>query len=147
MAGTYVGLKPTKQSQLDIQVFAQSLGIKNLLDSKEYHVTMLYAPDAEIDYKPKPSRKFKAVVTGAAVLGEGKWQGLVLKLRSAELHRRHMAIKKVYGEIHSYPDFTLHITLKYRPAPDDIKKLKAAIPKGMELIFSGEYTEELKGDG
>jgi len=147
MTGTYIGLKPTKESKDDIKKFAESLGIKNLLPSDKYHVTMLYAPDDEIKYTAKPNRKFTAQVTGAAVLGEGKWQGLVLKMRSAELHRRHMAIKKLYGEIHSYPDFTLHITLKYKPDTKDIEVLKAQLPGSMKLSFTGEYVEELKGDG
>jgi hypothetical protein len=143
MAGTYLGLRPTQESILKLSTLTDGRGIKNLLPTKDYHLTLLYAPNDKIDLDLKPYVVHEATVTGFDVLGTGKWQGLVVKLRSASLTRRFNAIKKVYGDIHAHPELIVHVTLKYKPESSDLIKLREALTEGMRLSFTGEYMEPL----
>lgn len=147
MAGTYIGLKMTKNSQQLVTNMVSNLGIDNLLDPSKYHITLLYAKDHEIDYVPNPDEFFMCEVSGVELLGEGEWRGLVLLLNCPTLIDRHNAIKAEYGNIHSYPELKLHTTVKYKPIDGDYDKLKSVLQdKGMMLTFAGEYVEEIRGD-
>jgi len=143
MTGTYIGLRLTEDSTEELQSFAESLGLQGLLPSEKYHLTLIYSKDKTLDYVPRPERRFKSTVVSADIIGEGKWRALVLKLRSPDAHRRFNAITKVYGNVHSYPDFLPHISLKYGPKPKDLHLLKKNLPKDMVLTLTGEYTEAL----
>lgn len=145
--GTYIGLRATKHTQKLLHQRYSKLGLKDLTD--DVHITLMYAQneDAVDKYKPRPERVYDCVVTGWDVLGEGKWQALVLKLRCPQLQRRHYAIRKVHGLTHGYPELTLHVSLKYRPTDldRDIVLSDTGII-GQELSFSGEYVEPLSGE-
>lgn len=145
--GTYIGLKATQHTKKLLHNRYSQLGLRDLVD--DLHITLMYAEKQDVvdTYKARPDRVYDCVVTGWDILGEGKWQALVLKLRCPQLQRRHYAIRKVYGLEHGYPDLTLHVSLKYAPTSldKDIVFSDTSII-GEKLSFNGEYVESISGD-
>lgn len=118
--------------------------IENTLDPKEIHVTILYATQTFIPRRVDRSKTFVAKVEGYEILGEGKWQGLVLTLKSPAISSQFADFENLYGKgIHSYPSLNIHTTIKYRPEKGDLEKLKRMIPIGTFLFFKGLYIEPL----
>lgn len=139
---TYVGLKASSTTSQVLSKRYSRLGIRDL--NKDLHVTLMYAPDQDKAalIKTNPERIYKCRVIGVETLGEGKWKAVVLKLHCPRLMRRHAAMSKVYGLVHSYPDFNLHVSLKYQPNEIDEDIVTSDIDIiGRVLEFSGEYVE------
>lgn len=143
MPGTYIALKVERQNARDIYTKVESSGISKLIPSNSYHATLLYSEHTEVEIKHDVKRVHKATVKGYKLLGEGRWAAVVLILEAPSLVRRFNAIQKVYGNIHSYPTLTPHVSLKYGPDNTDLDKIKQLIPKGTEILLTGEYSEEL----
>lgn len=90
--------------------------IENTLDPKEIHVTILYATQTFIPRRVDRSKTFVAKVEGYEILGEGKWQGLVLKLKSPAISSQFADFENLYGKgIHSYP--SLKYSHNYQVSP------------------------------
>jgi hypothetical protein len=122
-------------------------GVENLID--KMHVTLIYDPlnDAVKKFKPKSLKNYKCTVVGTKVLGEGKWQAIVLELSCAPLVRRHSAIRKVFDLTHGYPEFNLHCSLKYQPSSKDVGIIMGdKTLHNKTIVFNGEYVEPLTED-
>lgn len=144
--GTYIGLRATNRTHELLHKRFTRLGLKDIVD--DLHVTLLYDPVNDIVpvYKPRPEKVYDCYVTGWDTLGTGKWAALVLKLRCPALMRRHAAITKVYGVEHSYPELTLHVSLKYQPTRLDKEIVYSDTDiLGRKLSFNGEYVEPIIG--
>ena len=134
--GTYISTELSGIGNRYILNLLEKSGIENYLESGKFHMTIIYAPNDKLPYG-KESKTFMATVTGYDVLGEGKWQGLVLKLSCPDAEKFHQDILDEYGNVHSYPEFNCHMTVKYRPDKGDLDKLKKMIRVGARISFTG----------
>ncbi len=117
--------------------------IRDRIHTGKLHVTLLYAPDSNIEYTPSPEEVHRCSVIGVDIIGEGKWRALVLKLESASLHEKFQSIIDTYGKIHSYPSLTLHVSVKYNPGEFDLGKLRSRDLVGKNLWFRDEYVKHI----
>lgn len=134
--GTYISTELSDLGNRYVLTLLEDSDIENHLTSGKFHITLIYAPNDKLPYG-KEHKTFMATVTGYDVLGEGKWQGLVLKLSCPEAEKFHEDILEEYGNVHSYPEFNCHMTVKYRPESGDLDKLKKTIRVGTRISFTG----------
>lgn len=150
--GTYIALKIAEESKNTIRFLNDELGLENTIPLDDLHVTLLYAEkDLLTDYIPDEELYVKATITGMDVLGVGEWQAIVLKLSSDKLTEKHNDIISKYGKIHSYDDYNIHMSLKYKPTDSDKSSLYIRCEDyldrdwcGKEIILTNEYIESLE---
>lgn len=120
-------------------------GMEDLQPANKYHCTLMYdESNPNLDPNVPAGAGYKARVTGVDTLGEGEWQGLVIKLECRELQDRFKALQ-ARGYKHSYPDLLLHISVKYKPKPGDIDILKQCLDKAPTRVpLFAEYWEPIK---
>jgi uncharacterized protein len=146
--GGFINVKLTPSCTKKITKILEDLGIKDFID--DFHITLMYdKSNPAISVKMKKG-EYKTTITGIDVMGEpdSKWYAVVLKLESDELTDRHNQLKRL-GFTHSYPQFKMHVSLKYKPTPDDIETIKFHKDKFMEigeLLFDSETRKLLKDD-
>lgn len=144
MKGTYVGLKLTSDSSNKLEKYIKEIGLDNAIPKDKFHMTLYYANEKPIEgFEPDPDKVYESYVIGYKFLGKDEWAAIVLELFSPEIFKRHKHIAK-FGSPHSYPEFIQHVSLKYKPTPEDISKLADSCPLGMTIDLTGEYVEELK---
>lgn len=127
--GTYVAIKPTLETKLQLFDWAQK---SNFLLDQDLHVTLLY------------SRKNIPVVLSPGILYARPKElsslgtaAVVLHLDSLALINRHNHFM-AQGHSHDWEDYTPHMTL--RMSDFDYRKLPPIL---FDLRFDNEYTEEL----
>lgn len=144
MAGTFVGLRLTDYSTKILRDYLDKIRLKGTIKDSDLHCTLYYANKYSIEgLESNPEKVYESYVISYGFLGEGEWGALVLHLFSPEMIKRHQHIK-TFGSPHSYPEFKPHISLKYKPDPNDIQHLKEFSPLGMDLDFHEEYTEPIE---
>lgn len=141
--GTYISTELTPLSTKYVMDIMAKAGVANPLEAGKHHMTLLYAPETVLPYNKRPA-SWLATVTGVKVLGEGKWQGLVLALKCPQAEAYHQKLLDTHGDIHSYPTFDCHMTVKYRPDMGDLQKVKKAFRYGTRLSFTGIKSELLE---
>ncbi len=144
--GTYMSTTLAKESYDEvIRPIMERAGIAKPLPEDEHHVTILYAPTFYIPRNILSNPTFMARVTGAKVLGEGEWQGLVLTISCPPVIKIFNKLLEDHGDIHMYGnELVIHLTVKYKPDEGDLAKLEAAITKREILMFNGVITEALE---
>lgn len=137
-SGTYACIIPSRESQEEILNFCVEQGISNLVDSDEYHCTIIYSkkecPDIAKEDFGLPC---KGLVTGFKVLGKEK-KVLVLELYCPNAARLHELFMEKHGATHDYPEFISHITI----AKNFDGELPKEVPE-IEIEFNGFKIEEL----
>lgn len=150
MAGTYVCVKPTRESVDIIKRIMNKAGIPNnvCIPGNKLHSTVLYDKDTPMGNLSPSTTQHRVEVVGAEVMGEGKWRAVVLKLKAPSLTRRwHYFIYS--GFKHSYPSFKPHLSLAYG---DDaelyLQSVRNALSQMPQIVlwFDQEIIEPLKDD-
>jgi 2'-5' RNA ligase len=130
-SGVYVCVRPDRKTRDKIFEFFKDQDIPDLIAPSEYHVTLMYAPDQELDdYKDDIPEDVSADTGfddsiakfgGYALYGEDK-DCLVMKLDSDMLHRMHDRLAKL-GLKPTFSEYSPHLTLSYQGKDVDIDKL------------------------
>jgi len=143
MSGLYVCRKLVNGNELE--AWASSIGLKQIVDPEEFHVTVLYSRN-----KIYPTQKLTGLkVTG----GERKLSffdskifggyAFVLEFESEQLKARNAEFLAM-GGTSDYPDYKSHITIAYVP---EKFSLSGIIPYSGELIFGAEVFDDIKENG
>jgi hypothetical protein len=145
--GTYIGLRATTATKKFLQKRYGALGVRDTIPDP--HITLMYDThnDKVSEYQPDPTRVFKAIVTGASVMGEpgSKYRAIALHLSCPELQRKHYALRRAFSFQHSYDKYKCHVSIKYRPNEiDEQIVLDDHQIIGKQLTFSQEYVEPLE---
>ena len=141
--GSYFGVKPSEESMEQIQSIIKKAKVKNAISEDDIHVTLLFSPDKGNPMIPPSSDLVhKAVPYKFAMFGPEK-NCLVVKLESSDLKNRHNQLL-AHGFIHSYDEFSPHITLSYDydgelPSSDLLSDIG-------EMEFTDEYTMAIDDD-
>lgn len=118
-------------------------GIDGLIKPEDMHLTLMYSANSNILTNPKHEKEYKAEFTGEPlIMGNDPWRALVIKVKSSEISTRHKELK-LFGGVHSYPDFKPHLSLKYSPTEKDLEVIKK-LSIDESLIFSGESFAPVK---
>lgn len=118
-------------------------GISDLINPEKMHLTLMYSASNNILTSPKPEKEYRAEFTGEPlIMGNNPWRALVIKVKSSEISVRHKELK-IFGGVHSHPDFKPHLSLKYSPTEKDLELIKSLSIDG-GLIFSNESFEPVK---
>lgn len=137
--GTYASLIPSIETKEALFRFCSDIGIPNLVDTRDYHMTLVYSKKAVPDIIHEDfDLPIEALMKGFKILGDEK-KVLVIELYCPGAKRLHELFQKKYGATHDYPDFIPHITVAEDYEGDDVP---ADMFEG-EIIFSGEQVSEL----
>lgn len=134
--GNYFGAKPSEETLESIESLMKKLKISKPIGLEDIHVTLMYSEDKGNPMIPPSSDlEYKASASKFALFGPNK-DCLVIKLDSDDLKNRHNQLL-AHGFIHSYDEYSPHITLSYNyegdlPSSDLLKDLG-------ELVFGNEY--------
>lgn len=137
-SGVYAAYHIAPESREALANHMKALGVNNLCDKSEYHITTVYSR-TPIKYKPSP-----AAITvhpiGYDLFGHPN-KVLVLKVENPALHERFNKAKAA-GASWDYPNYQPHITLATKVDPNlDITKLE--LPR-FTIDTGNEFTEPLK---
>lgn len=136
--GTYSSIIPSMECKEELLAFCTKIGIPNLIDSDEYHCTLIYSKQSCPDIVNEDfGLPFNALITGYKVLGTDE-KVLVLELYCPAATRLHDIFMKKYGATHDYPEYIAHITI----ASEFEGELPQELPE-FEIIFTGFSVEEL----
>ena len=150
--GVYVSVVPTDGSLIHLSTWAAKLGFPmNNKEAEELHCTVIYS---KIPIDPVLATCNPKKVHTARFSHFEYWDGhdkegyLVCVLQSKdlqELHRKWLSL----GAIHSFEDYTPHVTLKtgLSPTPSLYKKMLeyGQTLRGTVLEMYNEQVESLKG--
>lgn len=139
--GTYFGVVPDEEGMEKVKDLIKKLKLKSPIEEEKIHVTLMYSEDKGNPLIPPSSDLvYEAKPVSFALFGPEK-NCLVVKLESADLQARHNELL-ANGFIHSYDDYSPHITLSYDYDGElpDSEKLKDL---GM-ITFSNEYTQAIE---
>jgi len=110
--GSYFGVTPDEETKKKIDGLIKKLKIKNPIDLDTLHVTLVYSEDKGNPLIPPSSDlEYTATASEFALYGDES-DCLVIKLDSPELQSRHNELLAA-GFIHSYDNYSPHITLSY----------------------------------
>ena len=141
---TYVAVKPPLKAATRLTMLMGLVGLTGGLSKEELHTTILYdAREETPEYKGDPNRQYGAKVKGVGILGDG----LVIFFESPDLVKRHEELKAA-GFVHSFPDLTPHMTVKYNPSSGDLEKVEGVILSLTELfedvvVLSDEFSDSI----
>lgn len=128
-SGVYVAVRPDKVTCDRIHEFFKDAKIPGLIAPSEYHVTLMYAPTADLDdYRDDIPEDVSADTgPGSAKFGGYALYGpekdcLVMKMESDMLHRLHKRLRDL-GLVPTYLDYSPHLTLSYEGSSVDIDAL------------------------
>lgn len=145
--GAYVAVKFSQESVGNVEKFRNETGVKNPLESSEFHCTLIYSakpPNAPI--KVKGALDEAAAVTGLKIfVAKDEKNALVLTLSSDFLQKRHKELMEEYDLSYDFEEYIPHITISYDCGDYDIDHIE--IPdylKDLEIVL--EYKESLKKD-
>lgn len=140
MSGLYVCRKLINGDELES--WAQSIGLKKIVDPEEFHVTVLYSRN-----KITPTQNLKGLkVTGGArklSFFDSKIFGgyaLVLEFESEQLKARHEEFLAM-GGTSDYPEYKSHITIAYVPEKFSLSSIE---PYAGELMFGAEVFDRIE---
>lgn len=123
----YVSVSLALPEAIVLNSLVRSFGIVNPIYPSDLHVTLMYDERNPLTYALPHTRKvFRSSIVGFERLGQpgSQWEAIALTLDSKELEDRHQELKSM-GFKHSYRDYVPHISIKYRPLPQDYKALEA----------------------
>lgn len=136
--GTYVALLPSAETKASLLRFCASLDVPDLVDSDEYHTTLIYSkvgcPDV---VKEDFGLPIEAMMKGFKILGTDT-KVLVIELFCPAAKRLHDRFRKEYGAHHDYDDYVPHITIA--------TNFNGILPSAIfddAVLFTGITIEEL----
>lgn len=136
--GTYACLNLSDDSKEELLAFCAGLDISNLVESKEYHCTLIYSREPCPDIiKEDFELPCTGLPVGFKILGTDE-KVLVLELYCPDATRLHELFMEKYGATHDYPEYIPHITIA--------NKFKGEIPKEIpefEITFDDRKVEKL----
>lgn len=138
-----VSLHPEDATKLENHL--KNIDMKDYINPSSLHCTLFYCDDGmdtveideNIEYVAKNTEKYE-------ILGDPPWKAVVLRLESTDLENRHKEIKDITGAKHSYPDFKLHLSLKYDATDDDLELIKQNPIEMSEFRLINESQEDIK---
>lgn len=143
----YMAVKLSQQSADALTRHLRLIGIEDTIPPEEMHATLFYCADQDSmkAVETDPTRKYVSHITGADMMGDkdSEWRALALDLESPDLSERHAQIKELTGANHSYPDYRVHVSLKYKPTQRDHELLLAHGLPFNKLTFDREYQEDI----
>lgn len=134
--GNYFGVKPTNDTLENIKKVMKKIKLNDPISHDDIHVTLMYSENKGNPLIP-PSSELVHDATGCSFALYGPEKNcLVIKLKSEGMKNRHNALLS-HGFIHSYDEFSPHITLSYNyqgevPSSDILSELG-------DMQFTGEY--------
>lgn len=144
----YGSLDLVPESAAQVFDLLKDLGVTGFIT--DLHITLIYdRSNPKIRFKIDDTRKYKAKVSKVELLGEPgtKWYAVVLTLSAPEIEARHKDYLKA-GFKHSYPNFIVHMSLKYKPSKNDVATIQDNVEsfKKLTLVFSDEKLKKIKED-
>ena len=140
----YVSVSLDRADAIILSSLIRSFGIVNPIYPNDLHVTLMYDERNPLQYPLPHTRKiFRSSITGFERLGQpgSQWEAIALTLDSDELEVRHDELSSM-GFKHSYRDYVPHISIKYRPLPQDYKILEANLERIKERFSNILIIEE-----
>ena len=136
--GTYSSLLPSVESKEQLYLFCAKAGIENLVDSDEYHCTLIYSKNpcptiSSEDY----GLPCQAIPVEFRVLGTDS-PVLVLEVYCPDAVNLHSRFRLKHGATHDYPEYIPHITVA--------KNFQGEVPKEIpefDIEFTGFNIMEL----
>lgn len=139
--GTYISVKPDKQSKDALRDWAVTNKIPNPLDVKDMHCTVIYSrkgiPEAKHYDMELP---INAKTSGLKIFKQQNGKNcLVTVVKSKDLSAHHETIMDKYGATYDFDTYIPHITLSYDIGDLDLKNYKLPV---MDIIFDDyEFTK------
>jgi hypothetical protein len=140
-AGTFVGAKLTLPSLKKLVSWMDIQKIKNPIEPKDIHCTVIISPYKKIDWEPKNwegKLKIDHTTYCFQIFGEKK-DTLVLTFFSDELRKRNEQGLVEYDLENKFGDYVPHFTLSYEAIGADVSTLE--LPT-FPLYLSHEYVTE-----
>jgi len=150
--GTYAAVRFSDDTLQNIKEFIDNNDIKNGLDTKDIHATLLYSrnhlpdyvPKGDISYTASPSN-FEVWESPANAFKDEITHCLVLLLDCDELKDRFSELMDEHDATYDFDEYKPHITLSYDVGKDfDITTLNVSDIKDLQIVT--EYSEELNLD-
>lgn len=139
--GTYVALLPSADTRQSLLSFCASLDIDDLVESDDYHCTLIYSkvgcPDISKEDFGLP---VEAIMSGFKILGTDT-PVLVIELFCPGAKRLHDKFRKEHSAHHDYDQYVPHITVA--------KNFTGPLPELIfedTILFTGCTIEELSLD-
>lgn len=143
----YVSVTLHPQDASIINDWATRCGVANPIEPEKLHATLYYAQSDADEVEIDPEKVYVVrVKEGIHRMGNAgsEWEALTVHLEGDDLEKRHNELRELMGQDHSYPDYTAHLSLKYRPDEGDEDRF-AANPFPLETLrFTSERQEDIR---
>lgn len=134
MTGFFLGIKPTRETEINIRELIKAIGLPN--PTHKLHCTVVL--DKAVRYDPQPI----SVPRNASFLRYDKFGSekncLVMVLSCPELEKRHIELRNRYGIRWDFPDYHPHITLSY----DFVSDHQVLPEPNFPMVLQEEYLED-----
>lgn len=143
----YVSVTLHPQDATIINDWATRCGVANPIEPEKLHATLYYAQGDANEVEIDPEKVYVVrVKEGIHRMGNAgsEWEALTVHLEGDDLESRHMELRDLMGQDHSYPDYMAHLSLKYRPDEGDEDRF-ASNPFPLETLrFTSEKQEDIR---
>lgn len=143
----YVSVTLHPQDAAIINDWATRCGVTNPIEPEKLHATLYYAQADANEVEIDPEKVYVVrVKEGIHRMGNAgsEWEALTVHLEGDDLEKRHNELRELMGQDHSYPDYTAHLSLKYRPDEGDEDRF-ATSPFPLETLrFTSERQEDIR---
>jgi 2'-5' RNA ligase len=140
--GTYAGLNLTDESNQKIIDLCKQLELKDHINKKDIHITLLYSRKVLSGYSPKKTKE-EVILDKFKIFKDNNGKNvLVVTLKDGYCQKRHNQLMKLHDATYDYPEYIPHITLSYDYRDDKLPKF---IDIG-KLQLETEYIEDLNLD-
>lgn len=147
--GTYAACRYTPTSISQIETWAKTNKIPNVVKSADFHSTIIYSRvELKKEFWLTKTRdelsnvRFKPIEVKVLTSRDGK-NAIILVLDAPELHQYHQELLAC-GATHDFPSLLAHVTISY-DVPDDFDASLIS-PPDIYLVPSEVYTEPLDCD-
>lgn len=148
--GTYAGYRFCDKSVKKLIKLGKQCGVDNIIDSEDFHTTLLYSRKRLPEYKPKGildeplvAKLIKAEIWPT----NSNMNALVIILESPKQVSRHKYLMKTHKGTWDYPNYIPHFTLSYdcgKFSKSELSKLNNQISdKDITINLINEYSEDL----
>lgn len=136
--GTFVGIRLDAESQQRIHAYQQANDIKEPIQGKDLHVTLIYSKKTMDDFSADGVLEVPYIAT---ITGFANYNGvLVCELDCPDLEIKHTDLLHRYNGIHDYDSYSPHVSLSYN-FQGDVDKLPV-FDGNIKLV--DEYMERAK---
>lgn len=142
MKGSYLGLRFTKQTELELHRICVKHGVPNIIKPSRFHTTITYSREYLPELKEHDiPHGFSIKAHAWDVFKDNDKRCLVLKLDSWHLQNRHNWINNNLGAKWDFPTYEPHITVSYNIGDYDITNISKELD--IKVMPYSEYVMDL----